>query len=110
MIHNASSPKTPFSSPQQDLLKITLQIPLPLEQRPLLNVLILDRADAVIDLVHLLGNHIHRRHLIMLSKQRRNAKSYIAGSGNCNFHICFCVKYLVFISLRTPALNRAWIK
>lgn len=36
--------------------------------------------------IHLLRNHIHRSHLMMLGKKNGVGQSHIAGTGNGNFH------------------------
>ena len=60
-------------------------------QRPggevFLDLLVLDRADAVVDLVDLLGDHVHRHHLVVLREEGGEAEAYVTGAGDCYLHI-----------------------
>ena len=50
-----------------------------------LDVFILYRRDAFVDLLHFLGYHIHSHHVVMLREKSRHRQSHISCSGYCNF-------------------------
>ena len=52
----------------------------------LLDVFVLDGADAPVDLVHFLRNHVYRHNLAPLGEQGGDAQSDVPGTGNCDFH------------------------
>ena len=51
-----------------------------------LDVFVLDGRLAAVDLFHLFGQDIHRRHMVVLRQQRRDGQPHIAGTGHCNVH------------------------
>ena len=53
----------------------------------LLDILILNGANPVVDLLHLLRDDIDGGHLMMLRQQGSDGKTYIACACNCDFHI-----------------------
>ena len=52
----------------------------------LLDVVILNGGNPVVDLLHFLGNDIHRSQLMMLRKECGNGHADITSAGNCNLH------------------------
>ena len=48
----------------------------------LLNIIVLDGRDSLVNLIHLLGQHIHRYHFMMLSQQCSNTHAHVACSGH----------------------------
>ena len=62
----------------------------------LLDVLVLDRADAPVNLLDLLRDDVHRGDLVVLRQQRRKRQTHISGTGNSNLQR---IKILHFYSL-----------
>ena len=59
----------------------------------LLDVLVLNRRLTVVDEVNFFRDDVHCHDLMVLTQQRGNGQTDIAGSGNCNFHIIFLHKH-----------------
>ena len=53
----------------------------------LLDVLVLNGADPMVDLVDLLRDDVHSGHVVVLGQQHRNGQAYISGTGNCDIHL-----------------------
>ena len=53
----------------------------------LLDIIILNRRDPTVDLLHFLRYHVHCHHIIVLCKKSRNTQPHITGA-------CYC--YVIF--------------
>ena len=51
------------------------------------DVIVLNRADAVVDFFDFFRDYVHSCHFVVLREQRRDAQAHIAGSGHSNLNI-----------------------
>ena len=51
-----------------------------------LNVFVLNGRDAAVDLLDLLGDHVHGDDLVLLREERGDGEADVAGTGDCYFH------------------------
>lgn len=74
----------------------------------LLNILVLNGADAVVDFVYLLRDDVHGGHMVVLRQQHRNGKPHIASTGQLRYSFALLLLMMSIVS-HCPASLRQFM-